>query len=94
MGLEFDTEKILVDEESSNTDENNKNQKVVDDEDPLDLDEIMAGLQTPINMQTNDEVMNENYFSLRMKNHIKLYTFKNNNVQAIYNLIANYIGNK
>lgn len=56
----------------------------------------MAGLKDPksLNMETNDEAMNENYFNLRMKDHYKIYSFKNKNVHSIFNLLANFIGNK
>lgn len=45
-------------------------------------------------METNDEVMNESYFNLRLKDHYKIYTFKNKHVHAFLNLVSNFIGSK
>ena len=60
---------------------------------PLDLDEIMADLQTPLNMKDNShQVMNESYFSLQVKDHYKVYTFKNKNITSFYNILANFVG--
>lgn len=47
-----------------------------EEEEPLDLDEIMEGLKEPINMESKDQVMNESYFTLRLKDSYKLYTFR------------------
>ena len=36
--------------------------------------------------------MNERYFNLQLKEHIKIYTFKNKNITKFYNILANYVG--
>ena len=85
VGLDFTVEKILIDDESKGASKNNKskskNGQDSGDDEPLDIDEMMAGLQEPIRMHdSNDQVMNESYFNLRMKDHYKIYTFKNKHV--------------
>jgi hypothetical protein len=74
LGLKFEVEKIIMDQ----ADEEIKKQE--DEEEPLDLEEIMQGLKEPINMESKEQVMNESYFTLRLKDSYKLYTFRNKHV--------------
>jgi hypothetical protein len=51
-----------------------------EDEEPLDLEEIMGNMHEPLNMESKEKVMNENYFTLRMKDSYRLYTMRHKHV--------------
>jgi hypothetical protein len=40
----------------------------------------MGNMIEPMNMESHDAVMNENYFTLRMKDSYRLYTMTHKNV--------------
>jgi len=71
--------------ETADDEENKSKNKIIkradeEEEEPLDLEEIMATMKEPLNMESHDAVMNENYFTLRMKDSYRLYTMRHKHV--------------
>ena len=68
-------------EDEENKSKNRMTKRADEEEDePLDLEEIMGNMQEPLNMESKDAVMNENYFTLRMKDSYRLYTMRHKHV--------------
>ena len=65
-----------------------------EEEEPLDLEEIMGNMHEPLNMESKAKVMNESYFTLRMKDSYRLYTMRHKHVQTIFNIMINFVGQK
>lgn len=64
------------------------------DDEQFNLDEIMAEMEDPVNLDTTEgeQKINRQYFEMAMKEAIQIYQFTGSNVQMFFNLLQNYLG--
>ena len=95
--LTFKMEKCFNEEEEEDSEDvrtAKKKEEGGEDEDdePLDMEQVMANLETPLNMNKANTKLDESYFKLKMKEHFKIYTFQRKDIQTFFNLLANFVG--
>lgn len=91
QSLTYEVKKVFIDEV---TGEVEKPDEQMSDDEQFNLDEIMAEMEDPINLDTTEgeTKINEQYFKLAMKEAIQIYQFTGSNVQVFFNLLQNYLG--